>query len=104
MVDNPETAEHTEKHKQGKSLRSRYLFSSLLHEHLSLTYALTETPLHSTKSRSVKRYADSPMFADQLNKSKQGKGHWKPELASNSEEAVCTPSLLGNFAPQSLWV
>jgi len=25
---------------------------------------------------------------DQLDKSKQGKGHWKPELASNSEEAV----------------
>lgn len=25
---------------------------------------------------------------DQLNKQKEGKGHWKPELASNSEEAV----------------
>ena len=29
---------------------------------------------------------------DQLKKQKEGKGHWKPELASNSEEAVCTPS------------
>jgi hypothetical protein len=26
---------------------------------------------------------------DQLDKQKSGKGHWKPELASNSEEAVC---------------
>ncbi|KAK6083577.1 hypothetical protein SCUP515_01828 [Seiridium cupressi] len=25
---------------------------------------------------------------DLLNKQKEGKGHWKPELASNSEEAV----------------
>lgn len=25
---------------------------------------------------------------DQLQKQKEGKGHWKPELASNSEEAV----------------
>jgi hypothetical protein len=25
---------------------------------------------------------------DQLQKQKDGKGHWKPELASNSEEAV----------------
>jgi hypothetical protein len=26
---------------------------------------------------------------DLLKKQKEGKGHWKPELASNSEEAVC---------------
>jgi hypothetical protein len=25
---------------------------------------------------------------DQLQKQKEGKGHWKPELASNSEESV----------------
>ena len=25
---------------------------------------------------------------DSLNKSKEGKGHWKPELASDSEEAI----------------
>jgi len=25
---------------------------------------------------------------DQLQKQKEGKGHWKPELASNSEEAI----------------
>lgn len=25
---------------------------------------------------------------DQISKQKEGKGHWKPELASNSEEAV----------------
>ena len=29
---------------------------------------------------------------DQLTKQKEGKGHWKPELASDSEEAVCLPS------------
>jgi hypothetical protein len=28
---------------------------------------------------------------DQLKKQKEGKGHWKPELASNSEEAVGLP-------------
>ena len=27
---------------------------------------------------------------DQLNKQKEGKGHWKKELGSNSESAVCT--------------
>ena len=40
--------------------------------------------------------ADSPDLAalnekhkqDQLQKQKEGKGHWKPELASDSEEAV----------------
>lgn len=26
---------------------------------------------------------------DQLQKQKEGKGHWKQELASNSEAAVC---------------
>lgn len=26
---------------------------------------------------------------DQLNKQKEGKGHWKRELGSNSEAAVC---------------
>lgn len=26
---------------------------------------------------------------DQLNKQKEGKGHWKQELSSNSEAAVC---------------
>ncbi|KAL8699781.1 MAG: hypothetical protein Q9201_005801 [Fulgogasparrea decipioides] len=25
---------------------------------------------------------------DQLNKQKEGKGHWKPELSSNSEAAI----------------
>lgn len=28
---------------------------------------------------------------DLLKKQKEGKGHWKPELASESEEAVCNP-------------
>lgn len=27
---------------------------------------------------------------DQLNKQKEGKGHWKSELSSNSESAVCS--------------
>ena len=37
---------------------------------------------------------------DQLQKQKDGKGHWKPELASNSEEAVSVFSF--HFAPLSL--
>lgn len=34
---------------------------------------------------------------DQLNKQKEGKGHWKKELSSNSEAAVCLnhPPCLG---------
>jgi len=31
---------------------------------------------------------------DLLQKQKEGRGHWKPELASNSEEIVCPPNLL----------
>jgi hypothetical protein len=30
---------------------------------------------------------------DSTQKAKAGKGHWKPELASDSEEAVCFPIL-----------
>ena len=50
LVDNPDTAEHNERHKQ-----------------------------------------------DQLQKQKDGKGHWKPELASNSEEAVSYPEQERNW-------
>lgn len=32
---------------------------------------------------------------DQLQKQKDGKGHWKPELASDSEEAVSFPDMEG---------
>ena len=31
---------------------------------------------------------------DQLSKQKEGKGHWKGELGSNSESAVCVLSFL----------
>lgn len=51
----------------------------------------------------MKRFADLLTSTDQLDKSKQGKGHWKPELASNSEEAVCLPpSLTAAWEPQPL--
>jgi len=33
---------------------------------------------------------------DQLKKQKEGKGHWKPELASNSEEAVAADRQSGS--------
>ncbi|KUJ23123.1 uncharacterized protein LY89DRAFT_167959 [Mollisia scopiformis] len=33
---------------------------------------------------------------DQLQKQKEGKGHWKPELASNSEEAVAADRQAGS--------
>lgn len=36
---------------------------------------------------------------DQLQKQKEGKGHWKPELASDSEEAVCSLQSLTAFLP-----
>jgi hypothetical protein len=47
-------------------------------------------------------WLDNPDLAEQnekhkqdlLNKQKEGKGHWKPELASNSEEAVFRPAHL----------
>lgn len=32
---------------------------------------------------------------DQLQKRKEGKGHWEGELASQSEQAVCTSSACG---------
>ncbi|KAK4655770.1 hypothetical protein QC762_305330 [Podospora pseudocomata] len=53
--------------------------------------ALSTTPLRSLKESNS---ADpSPQNfdhhkQDSLSKQKSGKGHWKPELASNSEEAV----------------
>lgn len=33
---------------------------------------------------------------DQLQKQKEGKGHWKPELASDSEEAIAADRKSGN--------
>lgn len=47
-------------------------------------------------SNSLRSFTDNPDAAahnekhkqDQLQKQKEGKGHWKPELASDSEEAV----------------
>ncbi len=37
---------------------------------------------------------------DMLAKQKQGKGHWKPELASDSEEAVKADRARGDGQPQ----
>lgn len=39
---------------------------------------------------------------DQLQKQKEGKGHWKPELASNSEEAVAADRHSGNESIEEL--
>jgi len=39
---------------------------------------------------------------DQLQKQKDGKGHWKPELASNSEEAVAADRQAGNDSIQEM--
>lgn len=36
---------------------------------------------------------------DSLKKQKDGKGHWKPELASDSEEAACFPLFLSPASP-----
>src|SRR3982074_3542522 len=91
MIDNPDLAEYNEKHKQGRSSRSAYTLSRLFRERLLLNHVSAQNP---PKSLSVKKFADLLTFADQVDKSKQGKGHWKPELASNSEEAVCLPPSL----------
>lgn len=40
---------------------------------------------------------------DQLDKQKQGKGHWKPELASNSEEAVSSLALFSVGVSVLVW-
>jgi len=39
---------------------------------------------------------------DQLAKQKEGKGHWKPELASNSEEAVAADRQAGDQSIEEL--
>ncbi|KAE9380461.1 hypothetical protein N431DRAFT_498305 [Stipitochalara longipes BDJ] len=39
---------------------------------------------------------------DQLQKQKEGKGHWKPELASNSEEAVAADRQAGDHSIEEL--
>jgi len=39
---------------------------------------------------------------DQLQKQRDGKGHWKPELASNSEEAVAADRQAGNDSIQEM--
>ncbi|PMD27527.1 hypothetical protein NA56DRAFT_560704 [Hyaloscypha hepaticicola] len=39
---------------------------------------------------------------DQLQKQKEGKGHWKPELASNSEEAVAADRQAGDHSVEEL--
>ncbi|KAH8803936.1 hypothetical protein F5882DRAFT_392635 [Hyaloscypha sp. PMI_1271] len=39
---------------------------------------------------------------DQLQKQKDGKGHWKPELASNSEEAVAADRQAGDHTMEEL--
>jgi len=39
---------------------------------------------------------------DNLKKQKEGKGHWKPELASNSEEAVAADRQAGDHTLDEL--
>ncbi|EPE25766.1 hypothetical protein GLAREA_01678 [Glarea lozoyensis ATCC 20868] len=39
---------------------------------------------------------------DQLKKQKEGKGHWKPELASNSEEAIAADRNNKDESPEEL--
>jgi len=39
---------------------------------------------------------------DQFQKQKEGKGHWKPELASNSEEAVAADRQAGDHSIDEL--
>jgi len=39
---------------------------------------------------------------DLLEKQKSGKGHWKPELASNSEEAVAADRQAGDHSVEEL--
>ncbi|KAK0741772.1 hypothetical protein B0T21DRAFT_360103 [Apiosordaria backusii] len=53
--------------------------------------AFTTTPLRSLKESNSTDPSPSDFDhhkQDSLSKQKSGKGHWKPELASNSEEAV----------------
>jgi len=40
---------------------------------------------------------------DQLQKQKEGKGHWKPELASDSEEAVSTLYFSRTWEEAGIW-
>lgn len=51
----------------------------------------TTNPIHNKASSSEHRSSEMEHHKnDQLNKQKEGKGHWKEELSSNSEAAVST--------------
>ncbi|KAF7544132.1 hypothetical protein G7046_g9847 [Stylonectria norvegica] len=51
--------------------------------------SLSTSPRLSLKESSSQTDADYDKHKkDSLDKQKQGKGHWKPELASDSEEAI----------------
>ncbi|EHK97706.1 hypothetical protein M7I_6593 [Glarea lozoyensis 74030] len=49
-----------------------------------------------------RRAANEHHKQDQLKKQKEGKGHWKPELASNSEEAIAADRNNKDESPEEL--
>lgn len=59
-----------------------------------LASSLPRRTLSTTPSRLLKESSEADPEAnerhkqDSIAKQKQGKGHWKPELASNSEESI----------------
>ncbi|KAK4204801.1 hypothetical protein QBC40DRAFT_292651 [Triangularia verruculosa] len=69
------------------------------------TRAFSTTPLRPLKE-SNSTDPDPSAFdhhkQDSLSKQKSGKGHWKPELASNSEEAVKADRNSGNASIKDL--
>ncbi|KAK3321475.1 hypothetical protein B0T19DRAFT_478571 [Cercophora scortea] len=77
-------------------MSSRTLLSTALTRAArQVTISSTRRSLSQTASFSLKESASSDPNADNekhkqdsLSKQKQGKGHWKPELASDSEESI----------------
>ncbi|KAK8039885.1 hypothetical protein PG993_008296 [Apiospora rasikravindrae] len=66
------------------------------------TIATTSILRHKEDSHHGDGHNQEKHKADLLNKHKDGKGHWKPELASNSEEAVKADRSTGGSSKEEM--
>ncbi|TFB02301.1 hypothetical protein CCMA1212_006124 [Trichoderma ghanense] len=69
----------------------------------SRTFAFSATKRLGLKESSTQTDVDYEMHKrDSLEKQKRGSGHWKPELASDSEEAVKADRASREHTPEEL--
>jgi len=67
---------------------------------VSLPTYLKESDRHTDREALAEKNEEHKQ--DQLKKQKEGKGHWKPELASDSEEAVTADRQHQGESPQEM--